>query len=137
MKKILLIAAGLTLAAAGLVAQQPAATGRQFMLVVRYSTDRPAPDTKIIATNGRHWGAYIARLTGNGQLISALRPEEGGRTLSGRDLTTRGGAYTGGDKAVVSALLVIRAADLDEATAIAKECPIFELGGSVEIRAVR
>jgi hypothetical protein len=141
MKKVLIVA-GLTvgcliLAAPGLFAQQQSATARQFMLIVRYPTDRPAPDAKTVETNGQHWGAYIGRLQSNGQLVSALRPEEGGRTLSGKEPTPREGAYSAGDKTVISSLFLIRAADLDAATAIAKECPIFELGGSVEIRAVR
>jgi hypothetical protein len=58
-----------------------------------------------------------------------------GRTISGNDKVVQEGAYVG-DKAVESAFFVVKAANLDEATEIPKKCPIYELGGSVEIREV-
>lgn len=134
MKKLLLIA-GLALIASGLFAQQQPAPVRQFMLIVRYPKNRPSPDAAMIESNGRHWGEFISHLAAKGCLVSALRPEDGGTTLSGKEMTYHAGPYSA-DSTVVSSFFLIRAANLDEATAIAKQCPIFELGGSVEIRAV-
>ena len=37
---------------------------------------------------------------------------------------------------VVSSVFVIKAANMDEAAAIAQKCPIYDMGGNVEVRAV-
>ena len=45
------------------------------------------------------------------------------------------GPYTEG-KEVVGGYFIINAKDIDEAVAISKGCPDFELGGSVQVRQV-
>ena len=125
--------AGLVIASAQGFAQQGSV--KQFMLIVRYRTDAPAPDAELIKTNGQHWGAFIGDLAKSGTLVTGLRPQQTGRTIAGKDKVVQEGAYAG-DKAVVSSFFVVKAGSLDEATEIAKRCPIYELGGSVEIREV-
>jgi hypothetical protein len=133
MKKMLFMA-GLILACAQGFAQQGGAA-KQFMLIVRYRTDAPAPDADLMKSNGQHWSMFISDLAKSGALVSGLRPQQEGRTISGKDKVVQETAYMG-DKAVLSAFFVVKAASLDEATDIAKKCPIYELGGSVEIREV-
>lgn len=134
MKRMLLMA-GLVIACSQGFAQQQAGTAKQFMLIVRYRTDAPAQDAELIKTNGQHWGEFIAGLAKSGKLITGLRPQQAGRTISGKEKTVQEGAYSG-DKAVVSSLFVVKAGNFEEATDIARKCPIYELGGSVEIREV-
>ena len=59
-----------------------------------------------------------------------------GRTVSGR----KGGTVADGpfaeSKEAVGGYLLLEAADLDEATAIAKACPTLEYGISIEVRPV-
>jgi hypothetical protein len=43
------------------------------------------------------------------------------------------GPYTEGKEGVVG-LFIVRAADFDEAVAIAQTCPLVTIGGSVEVR---
>lgn len=135
MKSVFLMAA-MAVASCSLFAQQKASgDAKQFMLIVRYKRDLPMPDSATRRTNGQHWGEFIGKLAQSGKLVSGLRPEEGGRTVVGKDKTVREQPYDG-NKETVSAFFLVKAADLDEATEIARQCPIYELGGSVEIRAV-
>lgn len=134
MKRMLLMA-GLFIACAQGFAQQQVGTGKQFMLIVRYRSDAPAADAELIKTNGQDWGEFIGDLAKSGKLITGLRPQQAGRTISGREKTLQEGPYAG-DKAVISSFFVVKARSLDEATDIARKCPIYEFGGSVEVREV-
>jgi hypothetical protein len=40
-------------------------------------------------------------------------------------------------KEVVGGYFIVRAESLNQAAEIAKDCPIFESGGSVEVRSIR
>lgn len=131
----MLLMAGLLITCAQGFAQQQGEADKQFMLIVRYRTDAPAPDAELMKTNGLHWGEFIGGLVKSGKLVTGLRPQQTGRTISGKDKSVQEGAYVA-DKAVVSSFFVVKAGSLDEATEIAKQCPIYELGGSVEIREV-
>jgi hypothetical protein len=57
-----------------------------------------------------------------------------GRSLHGRDRVTDGPYAESKD--LITGTLVLEAASLDEATDLARDCPIFEFGGSVEVRPV-
>ena len=81
--------------------------------------------------HGEHmqkWGAYMGGL--GDALVDGL-PLDGG----GNVMTTAGNTnepYTDGGK--VGGYLIVEAADMDAANGLAKGCPIFETGGSLEIR---
>ena len=108
---------------------------QQYMLIVRYDLTAPAPNAELIQSNAQHWGTYIKDLSASGKLVMALRPEDKGRTVTGKDKAVQEAAYSG-DKKVVSSFFLVTADNLDEATEIAKKCAIYELGRSVEVRAV-
>lgn len=128
-----LISAGTTLFAHG----HPEGTGdstKQFLLIVRYKTNTPSPSPDAMKTIGAHWGAFLGQLAQSGKLVIGYRPGTEGKTISGSTKTIRQGAYD--DKEVVSSIFVIRAGSMDEATEIAKKCPIYETDGSVEVREI-
>lgn len=58
-----------------------------------------------------------------------------GKTLRGRDKLVTDGPYAE-SKDLVSGIFVLDAASLEEATELARGCPILELDGSVEVRPV-
>lgn len=126
---------GLVIACVHGFAQQQGGGSKQFMLIVRYRTDAPAPGADVVKSNGQKWGEFIGDLAKSGKLVSGLRPQQAGRMITGQDKTVQESAYIG-DKALVSAFFVVKAASLDEATEIARKVPIYELGGSVEIKEV-
>jgi len=66
--------------------------------------------------------------------VERLKPAVEGATLRTRnDSITIDGPYNGSPESVIGFFLV-EAADQEEAHAIAKECPILLVGGSVEVR---
>ena len=111
-----------------------AQTKTQFILIVRSKTNA-RPSTEAIQTNIKHWQAYMGELAKSGKLASGYRPGNEGETISGTNKTITKGPYTANDE-VVSSFLIINAKDMDEAKEIAAKCPVFELDGSLEIRAV-
>jgi hypothetical protein len=124
MKKMILLAAlvcaGTSLFAHGR-AGVPGDSARQFLLIVRNKVGTPQPTQEELKTIGAHWGAFIGELAQSGKLVMGYRP--------GKD-----GAY--GDKEVLSSVFVIKAGSLEEAAEMAKKCPIYEMDGSVEVRAI-
>jgi len=137
MKKFLLSAA-LVCAGTGLFAHGraglPVDSAKQFLLIIRYKANAPQPSQEEMNTIGAHWGAFIGELAKSGKLVTGYRPGTVGKTISGSTKTAKDGAY--GDKEVVSSIFVIKAGSMEEATEIAKKCPIFEMDGSVEVRAI-
>ena len=61
--------------------------------------------------------------------------ENRAKTIRGRDRTVTDGPYAE-SKDLVTGSFVFEAASLEEATELAKDCPIFAFGGSVEVRPV-
>jgi hypothetical protein len=78
---------------------------------------------------------FLGGLAQTGKLVTGYRSATGGKTIQGSSRTGKDGAYAA-DREVVSSIIVIRASGMDEASAIAKNCPIYEFDGSVEIRPV-
>ncbi len=116
--------------------QSPTDSARQFLLIVRYKTDMKMPSADALKLNGQHWGAFIGQLAKSGKLVSAIRPENSGKTIEGRNQKSEGSPFSGSGE-TVSSIFVIRVSDENEAEIIAKQCPIFEMDGSVEIRKVQ
>ncbi len=82
------------------------------------------------------WGKWMEGLAKAGSLKGGEPLEEGGKVVSGpRKLVTDGPFAE--SKEIVGGYLIVSAKNLNEATEISKGCPIFEEGGSVEVRAIR
>lgn len=84
----------------------------------------------------QQWNDWFAGLAAQGKLEHGRPLGLGGRVVSG----ARGERVTDGPyaeaKEVVGGYFFLSVADLDEATAIAKQCPGLPLGLSVEVRPV-
>ena len=132
MKKLLLF--GLLLFAGfNLSAQQKVKS--QFLLIIRFKSDfKPASDD-VVKTNIKHWQDYMGNLAQSGSLVSGYRPTDQGLTISGTDKKVNPTPYVANNE-LVSSVLIINAVDMDAAKAIADKCPVFEFGGSIEVRAM-
>lgn len=84
----------------------------------------------------RRWNEWFDRLASQGKVQHGHPLELGGRVVSGR----KGEIVTDGPyaeaKEAVGGYFWLSVADLDEATAIARQCPGLELGITVEVRPV-
>jgi hypothetical protein len=82
------------------------------------------------------WMVWLGELGKNGQAEpNGPRLELSGKTVRGTSRAVTDGPFAEA-KDLVTGSLVIRAATLEAATEIAKDCPIYEYDGSVEVRPI-
>jgi len=86
--------------------------------------------------NMEKWMGWIDRLSKAGIFKAGEPLEEAGKVIRGKKMSVTDGPYAE-SKDVVGGYLIVKADSLAKATGIAKECPIFENDGSVEIREIR
>ena len=116
----------------------PAPTPSPFLLLFRNagleSHAHLTPAEK--AAMAQQWNDWLERLIAQGKMQHGQPPGLGGCVVSG----TSGARVTDGPyaeaKEAVGGYFLLTAADLDDATAIAKQCPGLPLGLTVEVRPV-
>jgi hypothetical protein len=81
------------------------------------------------------WMTWIDKLSKAGNYVAGEPLLPGGKLVSGKDKKVTDGPYTEG-KEIVGGFFIINAADYNEAVTIAKDCPDYEYGGSVQVRQV-
>lgn len=111
----------------------------KFMYVFRgggYATPDSLSPTELQQHLAK-WNAWTNGLMAAGRLAAAhaLSHPPTGKTVRGRDRVVTDGPYAE-SKDLVSGTLVVEAASLEEASELARGCPILELDGSVEVRPV-
>ena len=82
------------------------------------------------------WGSWIGGLNEKGSFKAGDPLDAGGKVLTGADKVLTDGPYAE-SKDVVGGYVIVSASDIDAATEISKGCPIFDTGGSLEVRPVR
>ena len=82
------------------------------------------------------WMAWLKNLGEKGHIKDQGQPlERAGKFVRGGQKTVTDGPYAE-TKDVIGGYTLIEARDIDQATELAKGCPIFELEGGVEVRPV-
>ncbi len=82
------------------------------------------------------WFEWIEKLTKEQRYVAGEALLPGGKTIKGSKKTITDGPFTE-SKEVVGGFFVVNAKNLDEAVALAKDCPDYELGGVVEVREIQ
>lgn len=82
-----------------------------------------------------NWMAWFKRLTEEGKLVAGSPLEREGKIVSGKDRIVSDGPFVE-SKETVGGYFLLDVATLDEAIAIAKECPGLPYGVRVEVRPV-
>lgn len=108
----------------------------KFMLIFQGEVpDGTSSPEQMQAQMGK-WMAWIDKLAKQGRYESGEPLVPGGKLVSGnRGSHVIDGPYTEG-KEIVGGYFIIKANDMDEAVAIAKESPDLEMGGKVQVRQV-
>lgn len=132
MKKLILLMA-FVFAGACLFAQEKAKP--QFLMIVRFRTDFKPSSNEEIQNNIKKWREYMGNLAQSGDLVAGYRPTNEGATISGKEKSIKPIPYVANDD-LVSSVLIIKAESLEAAKLVANKCPVFEFGGSVEVRAM-
>lgn len=109
----------------------------KFMFIYRDSTDQPnvEPSPDEMQANLQLWWDWLGQGQQEGWVTAmgdALTPE--GKVVQA-DKSITDGPYTEA-KELVGGFSMIEAADFDEACQHAMGCPIFAMGGSVEVREI-
>lgn len=105
-----------------------------FLLLMRRGGSRLAAlDAEARSRHYEAWGGYLTWLRNTGRFVSGAPLEPSGARLSGERGRERleGPEDMGGR---VGGFIVLKAEDLDQAVRLAEDCPIFSVGGSMEIR---
>lgn len=108
----------------------------KFMFVFRgggYATGGLSPAE--LQQHLAKWNEWSEGLRAAGRLAAAqpLSHPPAGKTVRGREKVVTDGPYAE-SKDLVSGILVVEAASLEEAAELARGCPILDLDGSVEVR---
>jgi hypothetical protein len=81
------------------------------------------------------WTAWLRALGEKGHLKDAGQPlDQTGKLVKGKQKVITDGPYA--EKDVVGGFSIVLARDIAEAAELSLGCPIFEIGGTVEVRPV-
>jgi hypothetical protein len=107
-----------------------------YMFLFRNAADMPDPSPEQMQQTFQKWMTWIQSMKAKGQYLAGEPLEDEGKVLRG----PRGGKATDGPyveaKEVVAGYMLIAAQDFAHATEIAKDCPVYERGGNVEVRQI-
>ena len=106
-----------------------------FLLVFRrdYKTKEIQPSPEQLQAHLCRWREWVNDLRARDLLARPVQPWEAGGMVLQNDKSVTDGPYAE-IKESIGGFIVIKAGSYEEAAEIAKGSPIFELGGTVEIR---
>ena len=85
--------------------------------------------------NMQKWLAWVDKLSKQGKYVSGEPLLPGGKTIAGPKMAITDGPFIEG-KEVIGGFFIVNAKDYAEAVEMAKDCPDYAHGGSVEVRQV-
>jgi hypothetical protein len=106
------------------------------MLIFRggaVSRDDVSPS--VLQAHLEKWYAWADELARQGRRNVGTPLDSRGRVVQGAERVVTDGPYAE-SKDLVTGAMIIDAATLDDAVEVARGCPTYEFGGSVEVRAV-
>lgn len=105
----------------------------EFMMLFRHT---PVPGMEIspeqLQASIRQWQDWIGGIAAQGKFVGTNQLGFQGKTLKNGSVVTDG-PYAE-VKEIVGGYIIVKAGSLDEATKLAEGCPIFYIGGHVEVR---
>ena len=107
---------------------------KDFLLLFRGGLDFETASPEQLQQAMTKWKIWMDTLTQQGKHPGGKRLLQNGAVLKGAKQITDG-PYAE-SKEIVGGYLGIKANDLEDAIEIAKGCPIFDYGGSTEVREI-
>src|SRR5437763_16697326 len=108
---------------------------REFMLLFRNEKmEGEKPSAEQMQAMMQQWQTWIEGIAAAGKFSSTNRLLTEGKSIKPGNVVSDGPYME--VKEMVGGYVIVKAADIDEATEIAKDCPNLLYGGKVEIRAV-
>ncbi|MEQ9303898.1 MAG: YciI family protein, partial [Marinoscillum sp.] len=79
------------------------------------------------------WTEWMTKISQNDEPVPGLPLHNEGKVVAKGGEIITDGPFTEG-KEIVGGYVLVEAGDMDQAVEISKGCPIFEFGGTVEVR---
>lgn len=108
----------------------------KFMYLFVDNTQAPQSSPEEMQSEMQKWFGWVEKLRAQDRYVSGEPLLPTGKTLKGKNKVLTDGPFVE-SKELVSGFMIILARNIDEATEMAKECPIFTSGGSVAVRPVQ
>lgn len=106
-----------------------------FMLIFRFTPDfNYQPTAEEQTETHQQWGKFIGNIALKEKLVSTYQLGFEGKQIT-QDLAVTDGISVN-ENQTLGGNMVVRANSLEEATEMAKDCPILAIGGTVEIRSI-
>jgi len=107
----------------------------EFLLVFRrdFLTKEEQPSPEEMQDHLKNWKKWYDILRENDRLARPLQRWDGEGKILTKNKTLLNGPYAE-IKESIGGLVIIKAVNYDDAVKVAKGCPIFDMGGNVEIR---
>lgn len=107
-----------------------------YMLIFRGNEWQKGLSPEEMQNVSDQWMAWFKRLTGEGKAIAGNPLEPEGRIVSGKNGRVVADGPFAESKEAVGGYFLLKVGNLDEAVAIARECPGLPYGAKVEVRPV-
>ena len=112
----------------------PNKSANEYMLLFRGGANPEDMTPEQMKMTMNNWMSWMKQLKKSKRLTSGQPLQDGGKVLSGAK--GRNVAAFRDRRDSIGGYMLIKARNLGEATRMAKGCPIFNNGGTVEVRAV-
>jgi len=109
---------------------------KEYMLFFRFGLDGLTPSPEQMQQGMVKWKTWLDKLAKDGNLgATGQRLAPAGTTLRGKEKRVVDGPFAEG-KEILGGYMTVKARDMNGAVEIAKGCPIFDTGGSAEVREI-
>ncbi len=108
----------------------------EYMLLFRGTDWSQGLSPEEIQKVAGEWMAWFERLTAQGKAIAGNPLEREGRIVTGRNGHVVADGPFAESKEAIGGYFLLRVNDLEEAVAIAQECPGLAYGAKIEVRPV-
>jgi hypothetical protein len=109
---------------------------KSYLFLFRGGMDMAGSSPQQLQANMEKWQGWIGALMKSGNSTGGQPLESSGKVLTGARKVVTDGPFAEA-KDVIGGYLLISAESLDHAAELAKGCPIFDHGGTVEVRPIR
>jgi hypothetical protein len=110
---------------------------KEFLYLFRGGADASTRSPEQMQQTMNKWFAWMGGLKSKGKLKAGEPLGDEGKVLSGKyGQKVTDGPFVGG-KEEVGGYLIVYASGLAQAAEIAKGCPIYDNGGTVEVRPIQ
>lgn len=109
---------------------------KEFMYLFRGGDAQRAQQSPAeMQAHMQKWGVWMKELEESGHLVAGLPLNNQGKVVKKSGSVITDGPFTEG-KEIVGGYLIVKAKDLNHAVELSKRCPIFEHGGTTEVREI-